>query len=93
MSATKRLRSGMAGTRHGADLEAISIGLGVPDKVIQTILRHSNVNVTLACYVKSASSDVLGAMGRFEQESTVQKVQDTDRTVKPDSGATPEFVN
>ena len=67
--------------------------LGVPDKVIQAILRHSNVNVTLAYYVKSASSDVLAAMGRFEQELTVQGVQDSDRTVKPASGATSELVN
>jgi hypothetical protein len=27
--------------------------LGVPDKVIQAILRHSNVNVTLGYYIKS----------------------------------------
>ena len=32
--------------------------LGVSDKVIQRILRHSNVNVTLGCYVKSNSSIV-----------------------------------
>jgi integrase len=68
-------------------------GLGLPDKVIQAILRHSNVNVTLAYYVKSASSDVLAAMGRFEQELAVQTVQDTGRTPKPDSDATSGFVN
>ena len=42
--------------------------LGVPDKVIQAILRHSNVNITLGYYVKSASSDVMAAMGKFEEE-------------------------
>ena len=67
--------------------------MGVPDKVIQAILRHSNVNVTLAYYVKSASADVMAAMGKFEEELAVQTVQDSDRTPKPDSGATLEFVN
>ena len=67
--------------------------LGVQDKVIQAILRHSNVNVTLAYYIKSASSDVLAAMGRFEQELSVQTVQDTDRTVSTDPGAMSKIVN
>ena len=67
--------------------------LGVPDKVIQAILRHSNVNVTLTYYVKSTSSDVLAAMGRFEQELSVKTVQDSDGTVKPNFGATLGFVN
>jgi integrase len=42
--------------------------LGVPGKVIQAILRHSNVNVTLEYYVKSASADVVEARGKFEEE-------------------------
>lgn len=67
--------------------------LGVPDKVIQAILRHSNVNVTLAYYVKSASSDVQAAMGRLEQELAVPTVRDTDRTPNANSDATSEFVN
>jgi integrase len=67
--------------------------LGVPDKVIQAILRHSNVNVTLAYYIKSASSDVMAAMGKFEEKLDAQTLQDTDRTAKADSGATPEIVN
>ena len=67
--------------------------LGVPDKVIQAILRHSNVNITLGYYVKSASSDVMAAMGKFEEELTAQSLQDTQRTLKPDSDATSGFVN
>ena len=67
--------------------------LGVPDKVIQAILRHSNVNVTLEYYVKSASADVVAAMGKFEEELAVQTVQDSDRTPKRDSGPTLELVN
>jgi integrase len=31
--------------------------LGVPDKIIQRILRHSNVAVTQSCYIKTADSD------------------------------------
>jgi integrase len=67
--------------------------LGVPDKVIQAILRHSNVNVTLAYYVKSASSDVMAAMVKFEENLAVQSLQDSSGTLKPGSGATPGFVN
>jgi hypothetical protein len=36
--------------------------LGVPDKTMQAILRHSNVNVTLGYYVKSSGHDVLAGM-------------------------------
>jgi integrase len=34
----------------------------VQDKVIQRILRHSNVAVTQACYIKTADADVQRAM-------------------------------
>ena len=67
--------------------------LGVPDKVIQAILRHSNVNITLGYYLKTASPDVLAAMEKFEEKLTAQSLQDTDRTAKMNSGATPGFVN
>jgi len=40
--------------------------LGVPDKVIQAILRHSNVAVTQACYIKTASEDAKAAMQKLE---------------------------
>ena len=63
--------------------------LGVPDKVIQAILRHSNVNVTLAYYVKSASSDVMAAMVKFEENLAVQSLKDSNGTLKADSGAAP----
>jgi len=67
--------------------------LGVPDKVIQAILRHSNVSVTLEYYVKSASADVMAAMGKFEEELAIQTVRDSDRTPKPETGTTLESVN
>jgi hypothetical protein len=44
-------------------------------------------------YVKSASADVMAAMGKFEQELAVQTVRDSDRTPKPDSGAPLVSVN
>lgn len=44
--------------------------LGVPDKVIQAILRHSNVAVTQACYIKTASVDAVEAMRSLEHAAT-----------------------
>jgi integrase len=41
--------------------------LGVPDKVIQAILRHANVDVTQRCYIKTADADVIAAMRLLEQ--------------------------
>lgn len=67
--------------------------LGVPDKVIQAILRHSNVNVTLAYDVKSVSSDVQAATAKFEEGLAVRNVRDTAGTPKADPGATSGFVN
>lgn len=40
--------------------------LGVPDKSIQAILRHANVNTTLTMYVKSVPADSRAAMQRLE---------------------------
>jgi len=40
--------------------------LGVPDKTIQAILRHSNVAVTQACYIKTVDSDSVAAMKLLE---------------------------
>jgi integrase len=41
--------------------------LGIPDKVIQKILRHSNVAVTQSCYIKTADADAAAAMRQFER--------------------------
>jgi integrase len=67
--------------------------LGVSDKVIQAILRHSNVSVTLGYYVKSASPDVVAGMQKLEEKLADQSLRDSHRTVKSDSGATPGFLN
>ena len=41
--------------------------LGVPDKTIQAILRHSYLSTTMNSYVKSVPADVVAAMRSFEQ--------------------------
>jgi len=40
--------------------------LGVKDKVIQAILRHSNLSTTMNAYVKSVSLDATAAMRTLE---------------------------
>ena len=40
--------------------------LGVDDLVILRILRHSNVAVTQACYIKTVSEDAKAAMQKLE---------------------------
>ena len=40
--------------------------LGVPDKTIQAILRHSNVSTTMNIYVKSVSEDSTAAMQKLD---------------------------
>lgn len=67
--------------------------LGVPDKVIQAILRHSNVSVTLGYYVKPQSEDVIAAMSKFEAEMAAHGVRDSNGTVNRLSGAMPNSVN
>jgi integrase/recombinase XerD len=55
-------RRGLATTLHR---------LRVPDKTIQAILRHSNVGVTQACYIKTVSDDVAAAMLSLEYAPTM----------------------
>jgi integrase len=40
--------------------------LGVPDMVIQRILRHANVSTTATYYIKTAAADVRSAMKKLE---------------------------
>jgi len=44
--------------------------LGVPDTTIQKILRHSNVAVTQACYIKTTSEESKAAMRKLESALT-----------------------
>jgi integrase len=51
--------------------------LGVNDKTIQAILRHSNVAVTQACYIKTVEAETKEAMAKLETALT-----DTNLTPK-----------
>ena len=42
--------------------------LGVPDTVIQAILRHENVSTTQRFYIKTARQDVKDAMKQLERK-------------------------
>jgi integrase len=46
----------------------------VDDLTIQAILRHSNVAVTQACYIKTASDQSKAAMQKFDAALTDTKV-------------------
>ena len=56
--------------------------LGVPDMVIQRILRHAKVSTTATYYIKTAADDVRNAMERLEKNipnatRTPEMVRDT----------------
>jgi integrase len=40
--------------------------LGVPDKVVSQLCRHSDVSVTQRCYIKTVDADAVAAMRLFE---------------------------
>ena len=44
--------------------------LKVQPRIIQSVLRHGNLSVTMACYVKTVPSDVIEAMNRLEEMCT-----------------------
>jgi len=57
--------------------------LGVPEIVIQRILRHANVSTTASYYIKSAADDVRNAMAKLENQITVtsETLSDTNGTL------------
>jgi len=59
--------------------------LGVPDMVIQRILRHANVSTTATYYIKTAAADVRSAMTTLENHiAEAERTQtDTKRTLEP----------
>lgn len=59
--------------------------LGVPDMVIQRILRHANVSTTATYYIKTAADDVRDAMEKLENHiaESSQTKTDTNGTLKP----------
>jgi len=58
--------------------------LGVPDMVIQRILRHANVSTTATYYIKTAADDVRSAMAKLEQNVPLASAQDTFGTLNHD---------
>src|SRR5437667_9363465 len=64
--------------------------LGVPDKIIQKILRHSNVSVTQACYIQPRDPAIAAAMQKLEAQLASQ---DTDRTLSAVATVGPASVN
>jgi integrase len=53
--------------------------LGVPDKDIQQILRHQDVQVTQKSYIKTATSDAVTAMRLLENLVTLPEITDEGR--------------
>src|SRR5260370_10868355 len=68
--------------------------LGVPDMVIQRILRHANVSTTATYYIKTAADDVRKAMTTLENHiAEGEQIQsDTDRTLESNSAVEPSTV-
>jgi integrase len=72
--------------------------LGVPEKVIQAILRHANVSATATYYIKTAVDDVRNAMAKLESsipsvEETPKAHWDTNRTLNPETAESLGSVN
>jgi len=76
----------------GEDWEATR--LGVPDMVIQRILRHANVSTTATYYIKTAPDDVKHAMEKLENNipQAEPAVRDTYGTLEPREQATDQTV-
>ena len=68
--------------------------LGVPDMVIQRILRHANVSTTATYYIKTAAADIRNAMVKLEERiAEVGRVQsDANGTVDTEPAAEPLTV-
>ena len=49
--------------------------LGVPDKIIQRVLRHSDVAITQAAYIKPEDRDSRAAMEKLETALTVTQIE------------------
>jgi integrase len=70
-----RLARGAARRGLGSNLYR----LGVPDMVIQRILRHANVSTTATYYIKTAANDARDAMAKLEHRISVS-AQEQDKT-------------
>ena len=81
-------RSGAAGTRRGRGLASNLVG--VPDMVIQRILRHANVNTMATYYIKTAADDVRKAMTKLEDHISAQQQTQSDTDGTQESNLTTE---
>jgi integrase len=61
--------------------------LGVDDKTIQAILRHSNVAVTQACYIKTLPQSSVEAMAKLDAALSIATQLPPKQTI-----ATPKVV-
>jgi integrase len=68
--------------------------LGVPDMVIQRILRHANVGTTATYYIKTAADDVRTAMTKLENQiaESGNTLSDTNRTLNRLSSGGPATI-
>ncbi|HVO59420.1 MAG TPA: tyrosine-type recombinase/integrase [Terriglobales bacterium] len=60
--------------------------LGVPEKVIQQILRHANVSTTATYYIKTVPAQVTDAMEKLQQ--AVPEMVSGNEVATPDWKAT-----
>jgi integrase len=71
--------------------------LGVHDKVIQKILRYSNVATTTTYYIKSTAGDVTDAMQQLEQNIAekleAQNLRGSNGALKTGTSASGQLVN
>ena len=89
--------------RHGWHAARRGIGsnlyrVGVPDIVIQRILRHANVSTSGTYYTKTAANDGRSAVAKLESMiATVEKPPnaqwDTNRTLKSETAEAPASVS
>jgi len=100
MIATKRVDDENFPRWHGFHAGRRGLGsnlyrLGVPEKIIQKILRHSDVATTMTYYVKANDKDTAVAMKKLEEEVARLRaeLQATVRPPSPDPVEKPEFVN
>jgi len=68
--------------------------LGVPDMVIQRILRHANVSTTATYYIKTAAVDIRSAMTKLENHiaEAARTQSDTKGTLDDKSSVEPSTI-
>ena len=68
--------------------------LGVPDMVIQRILRHANVSTTATYYIKTAAGDVRNAMAMLEDHlaQAARGNTETVTTTVPEPFRSPDSI-